>query len=65
MENADKEDAVTVAVTRDGRVFLGHDQVAARILAPRSATICRTRPDKRSIIRADARAQIWQGDGCD
>jgi len=28
MENANKEDAVTVAVTRDGRVYLGGDLVA-------------------------------------
>ena len=27
MEDANKEDAVVVAVTRDGRVFLGGDQV--------------------------------------
>src|SRR5487761_873481 len=27
MENANKEDAVTVAVTRDGRTFLGANQV--------------------------------------
>ena len=29
MENANKEDAVTVAVTRDGKTFLGGDQVNA------------------------------------
>src|ERR1700744_1628337 len=28
MENASKEDAITVAVTRDGRTFLGGDEVA-------------------------------------
>ena len=27
MDNANKEDAITVAVTRDGHVFLGGDQV--------------------------------------
>src|ERR1039457_5778921 len=27
MENANKEDAITVAVTRDGRAYLGGDQV--------------------------------------
>ena len=28
MENANKEDAITVAVTRDGKIFLGGDQVS-------------------------------------
>src|ERR1700757_3912487 len=28
MDNANKEDAITVAVTRDGHVFLGGDMVA-------------------------------------
>ena len=35
MENANKEDAVTVAVTRDGRTFLGGDQVTLDDLGPK------------------------------
>jgi biopolymer transport protein TolR len=31
MENANKEDAITVAVTRDGKVFLGADLNTTRV----------------------------------
>src|SRR5277367_6134449 len=35
MENANKEDAITVAVTRDGKTFLGADMVALSDLGPK------------------------------
>ena len=43
MEDANKEDAITVAVTRDGKTFLGADQVRSMIWAPRSPPRWRTR----------------------
>jgi biopolymer transport protein ExbD/biopolymer transport protein TolR len=36
MPDADKEDAIVVAITRDGGVFLGQDKVAVSELLPRS-----------------------------
>ena len=30
MQDADKEDAVVLAITRDGKIYLGHDQIAPR-----------------------------------
>jgi biopolymer transport protein ExbD len=39
MQDADKEDAVLVAVSRDGRVYLGSDQLLAADLPARCA-IC-------------------------
>ena len=48
MENANKEDAITVAVTRDGKTFLGADQVNPDQLGRRSPPSWRTRPTRRS-----------------
>ena len=62
MENANKEDAITVAVTRDGKVFLGGDQVSLdRILERRVQSLLRRRRrirlTTRSVyLRADIRA---------
>src|SRR6266550_2781978 len=47
MPDADKEDALLVAVMRDGKVFLGNDQIAVD-----------QRTDKRVFVRADARAKF-------
>ena len=49
MENANKEDAITVAVTRDGRTYLGGDQVSVDDLGAKITDKLRTRPTKRSI----------------
>ena len=48
MEDANKEDAIVVAVTRDGRTFLGGDQVTLDDLGPRFRPSWRTRPITRS-----------------
>ena len=60
MDNANKEDAITVAVTRDGRVFLGGDMVALSDLGQKVADLeaKKTDPaaDKSVYLRADERA---------
>lgn len=60
MENANKEDAITVAVTRDGKTFLGGDQVALTDLGSRVADLLakKTDPaaDKSVYLRADIRS---------
>ena len=60
MDNANKEDAITVAVTRDGRVFLGGDMVALSDLGQKVADLeaKKTDPaaDKAVYMRADERA---------
>jgi len=59
MADADKEDAVTVAVTRDGQVFLspGLQKVNADDLAPKVKDLLADRPVKIVYIRADARSK--------
>jgi biopolymer transport protein ExbD/biopolymer transport protein TolR len=60
MEAANKEDAINVAVTRDGKVFLGGDQVTLPDLSTRVADLesKKTNPgdDKSVYLRADTRA---------
>jgi biopolymer transport protein ExbD/biopolymer transport protein TolR len=57
MPDADKEDAIVVAVTRDGGVFLGQDKVALTDLGARVQEKLADKPGKTIYIRADARAQ--------
>jgi biopolymer transport protein TolR len=56
MENANKEDAVTVAVTRDGRVFLGGDQVTLDDMGSKISAKLENKTDKEVFLRADIRA---------
>ena len=56
MEDANKEDAVTVAVTRDGRTFLGGDQVSVDDLGGKISAKLENKTNKEVFLRADARA---------
>jgi biopolymer transport protein ExbD/biopolymer transport protein TolR len=58
MPDADKEDALLVAVMRDGKVFFGNDQIAVDQLTPKIKDRIANRVDKRVYIRADARAKF-------
>ena len=56
MPDADKEDAIVVAVTRDGKVFLGSDQVSDDLVQKVQERIA-SRVDKTVYIKSDARAK--------
>jgi biopolymer transport protein ExbD/biopolymer transport protein TolR len=58
MENANKEDSVTVAVTRDGKIWLGGDQVNPDDLATKISAKLQNKPEgeKEVYMRADIRA---------
>ncbi len=57
MEDANKEDAVVVAVTRDGRTFLGGDQVTLDDLGPKISAKLENKPGNKEVfMRADQRA---------
>jgi len=60
MPDADKEDAVLVAVTRDGRIYLGSDQVALDNLTKEVRDKIQNRVDKTVYIKSDARAKFDQ-----
>jgi biopolymer transport protein TolR len=56
MEDANKEDAVVVAVTRDGKTFLGQDRVNLDDLGTKIAAKLENKTDKEVFLRADSRA---------
>jgi biopolymer transport protein TolR len=56
MEDASKEDAVTIAITRDSRVYLGQDQVTIADLGPKVADLLQNKTSKMVFFRSDARA---------
>src|SRR5580698_10779999 len=59
MPDAEKEDAIVVAITRDGQTFLspGLQKVKVDDLAPKVKDLLADRPNKIVYIRADARSK--------
>jgi biopolymer transport protein TolR len=58
MPDADKEDAVVIAVTRDGAVYLGQNKVDPSQLGSLVRDKLADKTDKTVYFRADARAQF-------
>jgi biopolymer transport protein ExbD len=60
MPEADKEDAVLIAITRDGKVFLspGNQVVQASELGAKVKDLQTNRTDKTVYVKADARARF-------
>ena len=56
MKEADQEDAVLVAVTRDGQAFLGTQRVTEEELAAQVGDIVSNRLDKTVYLKCDARS---------
>src|ERR1700739_5005562 len=54
MPDADKEDALIVAVMRDGKVFFNNDQIAPDQLTQKVKDRLASKMDKRVFVRADA-----------
>jgi biopolymer transport protein TolR len=57
MPDADKEDAIVVAVTRDGKIYLGQNPVDPSQLGSMVRDKLEDKTDKTIYVRADARAQ--------
>ena len=57
MPDADKEDAIVVAITRDGSVFLGQNKIALSDLGIKVRDKLADTPGKTIFFRADARSQ--------
>jgi len=58
MPDADKEDALVVAIMRGGDVFFGRDKIPVDQLTSKVKDRLTGRIDKRVYIRADARAKF-------
>ena len=74
MDEADQEDAILVAVTREGSVFLGRARIEANLLKNEVEDILTTRIDKTVYVKSDARSRyervvevvnILRSAGCD
>src|SRR5205814_9913421 len=61
MPDADKEDALVVAVMRSGDVLFGNDKIAPDALTGKVKARLANKADKRVYLRADARAQFGRG----
>ena len=57
MHDADKSDAVLVAVTRDGHVFLGSNLILPEDLPPKVKDLLTNKLDKTVFVKADQRAR--------
>jgi biopolymer transport protein ExbD len=57
MQAADRSDAVLISVTRDGKTYLGRDQIDAAALAPKVKDMLSNRTDKECFLKADTRAK--------
>ncbi len=57
MQAADKDDAVLVAVTRDGKVYLKTTQMTPEALPPKVKDMLTNKLDKTVYLRADSRAR--------
>ena len=58
MPDAEKEDALLVAITRDGKVFFVSDQITPDQLTNKIKDKLANRTDKTVYVRADARAKF-------
>ena len=57
MKEADKDDAVVLAVTRDGRFYLGNQQVPLEQVVEKVSEMLEGRLDKTVYVKSDARAR--------
>ena len=57
MADADKEDAVVLAVSRDGKVYLGHDPINPDEITVKVRDMLANKLDKTVYVKSDARAK--------
>jgi len=58
MPDADKEDALLVSITRDGKVYFGTDQITTDNLTTKVKDRLANKPDKRVYVKADMRTRF-------
>ena len=57
MRDADKEDATVLAITRDGKMFLGSDPIAVNKITAKVKDRVADKLDKTVFVKSDARAK--------
>jgi biopolymer transport protein TolR len=58
MPDADKEDALLISITRDGKVYFGSEQMAVDSLTGKVKDRLANKQDKRVYVKADMRARF-------
>ena len=56
MKEADRDDSVIIAITRDGKFYLGQDKVNVDDLAAKVNDLLATKLEKRVFVKSDSRA---------
>jgi biopolymer transport protein ExbD len=57
MQAADRDDAVMIAVTRDGKFYLKADRIAPEDITAKVTEQVSSKPDKTVFVKSDARAK--------
>ena len=60
MEDADKEDALLVSITRDNHVYFGSDSITIDNLTTKVKDRLANKPDKRVYVKSDMRARFGE-----
>jgi biopolymer transport protein ExbD len=60
MKNADKDDAIVVAISRDGHIFLGNNETKKEELTAQIKDRISNRLDKTVYVKSDARAKYGE-----
>jgi biopolymer transport protein ExbD len=60
LQDADKDDAIIVAVTRDGKMYLGNTQIGLDEITNKVKDQLTNRLDKTVFVRSDARAKYGE-----
>ncbi len=58
MPDADKEDALLVSITKDGKVYFGSDQIQVDGLTQKVKDRLANKQDKRVYVKADMRTRF-------
>ena len=58
MPDADKEDALLVSITRDGKVYFGSEQITVDSLTTKVKDRLANKSDKRVYVKADMRTRF-------
>jgi biopolymer transport protein ExbD len=60
MQDADKDDAIVVAITRDGSIYLKNNKTAKDALTDQIKDLISSRLDKTVYVKSDARAKYGE-----
>jgi biopolymer transport protein ExbD/biopolymer transport protein TolR len=57
MKEADRDDAVLVTVTRDGKLYLGQDKITVEALGTKVNDLLATKLERKVFVKSDLRAK--------